>query len=83
LQRPLAMSIPEVLHAGEQDLFADSDDSDGVVLFLYINFAVSDRNIRGYIAMLMDLPSVEALRVLITEFIQRVVGSEGAQSLQA
>jgi chemotaxis protein CheC len=83
LQRPLAMSIPEVLHAGEQDLFKDGEDNDGVVLFLYINFAVSDRNIRGYIAMLMDLPSVEALRVLIKEFIQRVVGSEGAQSLQA
>ncbi len=83
LQRPLAMSIPEVLHAGEQDLFKDGEHNDGVVLFLYINFAVSDRNIRGYIAMLMDLPSVEALRVLIREFIQRVVGSEGAQSLQA
>lgn len=83
LQRPLAMSIPEVLHAGGQDLFAEEGDGDGVVLFLYINFAVSDRNIRGYIAMLMDLPSVEALRVLITEFIQRVVGAEGAQSLQA
>jgi chemotaxis protein CheC len=79
LQKPLAMSIPEVLHAGGQELFGVDGNREGVVLFLYINFAVSDRNIRGYIAMLMDLPSVEALKVLIREFIQRVVGSEGAE----
>ncbi len=48
----------------------------GVVLFLYINFAINDRDIRGYIAMLMDLPSLQALRVLIAEFIRRVIGDE-------
>ena len=31
---------------------------EAVVLFLYINFAIDDRNIRGYIAMLLDLPSL-------------------------
>ena len=49
-----------------------------MVLFLYINFAISERSIRGYIAMLMDLPSLDALKALIAEFIARVVGEEPA-----
>lgn len=47
-----------------------------MVLFLYINFTISGRDIRGYIAMLMDLPSLDTLKVLITEFIKRVVGTQ-------
>jgi hypothetical protein len=39
--------------------------------------AASLRNIRGYIAMLLDFPSLEALRALIRDFISRIVG-EGA-----
>lgn len=78
LKRPLEMSLPEVIRGDGQLLFelGDSVSADGVVLFLYINFAVSGRDIRGYIAMLMDLPSLEALRQLIGEFIARVIGDE-------
>jgi chemotaxis protein CheC len=81
LQRPLSMSLPEVIRGAGQVLFELTDEStaDGVVLFLYINFSISDRNIRGYIAMLMDLPSVEALKVLINDFIDRVVGADGME----
>ena len=31
-----------------------------VVLFVYINFAVKQRDIRGYIAMLMDMLKLDA-----------------------
>jgi chemotaxis protein CheC len=80
LQRPLDMSLPQVLRGRGGDLFAVTDGPDGgVVLFLYINFSVSGRDIRGYIAMLMDMPSLHALKALISEFIQRVVG-DGALS---
>jgi chemotaxis protein CheC len=41
------------------------------VMSLYINFAIRERDIRGYIAMLMDMPSIAALRVLLDEFIQQ------------
>lgn len=82
LQRPLEMSLPAVIRGDGQVLFelADSDDSAdvGVVLFLYINFSVSGRDIRGYIAMLMDLPSIEALKVLIAEFLERIVGADAS-----
>ena len=81
LERPLEMSLPQVIRGGGDRLFvlgadADGDASEGVVLFLYINFAIADRDIRGYIAMLMDLPSLETLRTLIREFIKRVVGDD-------
>jgi chemotaxis protein CheC len=82
LQRPLSMSLPEVIRGAGQVLFELSDESsaDGVVLFLYINFSINDRNIRGYIAMLMDLPSVGALKVLINDFVDRVVGADGVEN---
>jgi len=78
LKRPLTMSLPQVLR-GDGDLFFELSaraDDQGVVLFLYINFSISGRDIRGYIAMLMDLPSLEALKVLIGEFIERVMGAD-------
>ena len=43
------------------------------MLFLYINFSIRERDIRGYIAMLMDLPSLASLRSLIGGFIARVM----------
>ena len=78
LQRPLHMSLPEVIRGEGARFFelGDQDGEGGVVLFLYINFAISDRDIRGYIAMLMDLPSLDALKGLIEEFIKRVMGDE-------
>ncbi|EGY01770.1 CheC, inhibitor of MCP methylation [Nitrospirillum viridazoti Y2] len=82
LQRPLTMSLPQVLRGDGQILFelAEKHDDDGVVLFLYINFAISGRDIRGYIAMLMDLPSLQSLKELIGEFIARVVGTDGGDA---
>ena len=72
LQRSLKMSLPEVLRGSGTELFAGPQGETGLVLFLYINFSVRDRDIRGYIAMLMDLPSLAALKVLIADFITRV-----------
>lgn len=79
LQRPLTMSLPAVLRGDGSSLFnlSDRNADGGVVLFLYINFAINDRDIRGYIAMLMDLPSLQALRTLINDFIERVAGDVG------
>ena len=83
LEKPLEMSLPKVLRGDGFRLFEyNEDDPEGygegaVVLFLYINFAINDRDIRGYIAMLMDLPSLETLRALIRDFIARVVGDDG------
>jgi chemotaxis protein CheC len=43
-------------------------------MFLYITFAVRERDISGYIAMIMDMPSLTALTHLLDEFIERTAG---------
>lgn len=78
LKRSLNISLPEVVRGDGSRLFKlmQPRPDDGLVLFLYINFSVRNRDIRGYIAMLMDLPSLAALKELIAGFIHRVVGDE-------
>ena len=73
LRRSLKMSLPEILRGGGPELFdlAGASDDENVALFLYIDFSVKQRDIRGYIAMLMDMPALASLRVLIAEFIGR------------
>ena len=83
LQRSLKMSLPEILRGEGPELFdlAPPPEAGDVVMFLYINFAVRERDIRGYIAMLMDLPSLAALKRLVGEFIDRVMNDDtGAPS---
>lgn len=78
LHQPLAMSLPEVARGdgtGVFQLHGQSPD-EGLVLFLYINFSIRSRNIRGYIAMLLDMPSFSALRLLIGEFIANVMDDD-------
>ena len=76
LERTLQISLPEVLHGSPAEIF----DIDGAVsqeagvLFLYINFVVEYRDIRGYIAMLMDMPSLFTLKILLGELIARTEG---------
>ena len=40
-----------------------------LVLFLYIDFTIKKRDIRGFIALLMDLPSITALKKIVRDFI--------------
>ena len=76
LQRSLRMSLPEILRGEGNDLFdlEPPPEAGDVVMFLYINFAVRERDIQGYIAMLMDMPSLVALKGLLGEFIERTTG---------
>jgi chemotaxis protein CheC len=78
LQRSLTVSLPEVIRGDGRLLFevAGERSTDGLVLFLYINFSIRNRDITGYIAMVMDLPSLAALKLLIDDFIQRIVGTD-------
>lgn len=74
LNQSLQMSLPRVLYGDGKVLFDVNAGvvTEGLVLFLYINFSVKDRNIRGYIAMIMDLPSLSILKDLLGDFIARV-----------
>jgi chemotaxis protein CheC len=73
LRRSLKISLPEIVRGSGQDLFnlAGVPQVDDVALFLYIDFAVRQRDIRGYIAMLMDLPALTSLKHMLGELIDR------------
>ena len=76
LQRTLKISLPEILRGDSAELFnlPPPPEPGDFVLFVYINFSVRQRDIQGYIALLMDLPSLAALKILLDEFIQRTAG---------
>jgi chemotaxis protein CheC len=78
LHRSLKVSLPEVIRGTGVDFFNLSPPPapGEVVLFLYINFTVKDHDITGYIAMLMDMPSLAVLKALLSDFIERVGGTE-------
>ena len=80
LQRPLTLSLPLVLRGDGATLFKGDGTvgDDGLVLFLYIDFSVRSHDIRGYIAMLLDLPSLAILRQVIGEFIVEMLGEDEA-----
>lgn len=72
LQRSLIMSLPEILRGHGVDFFdLSAPTSDDVVLFIRINFTLHGREISGYVALVMDLPSLQALKGLVAEFIKR------------
>ena len=77
LQRTLKISLPEILRGNSHDLFnlQPPPEAGDFVLFVYINFSVHERDIQGYIAMLMDMPSLTALKTLLGEYIQRMSGA--------
>jgi chemotaxis protein CheC len=76
LQRTLKVSLPEILRGESRQIFnlAPPPESGDVVMFIYIDFAVRDRNVNGYVAMLMDMPSLVALQGLLADFIERTAG---------
>ncbi|MEI9994680.1 MAG: chemotaxis protein CheX [Rhizomicrobium sp.] len=80
LQRTLKISLPEILRGDSQTLFSlePPPEAGDVVLFVYINFSVKDRDLQGYIAMLMDMPSLAALTALLDDYIVRAGGTPEA-----
>ncbi|ABD90126.1 chemotaxis protein CheX [Rhodopseudomonas palustris] len=74
LRRTMRMSLPSVIRGDGKTLFeVDGSADDGnLVLFLYIDFTIKNRDIRGFIALLMDLPSITALKHIVGEFIEGV-----------
>ncbi len=68
LKRGLKMSLPTVVRGDSHQMFK-GEENQNLVLFLHIRFEISTKEIRGYVALLMDIPSVEELRSLISDYI--------------
>ena len=73
-RRSMRMSLPSVIRGDGATLFETrSSDPDGdLVLFLYIDFTIKSRDVRGFIALLMDLPSITALKEIVGDFIEGI-----------
>lgn len=69
LQRTFDIGAPRILRLQPREIFPVA--TGGLVLFVYINFRLRGRRIRGYIVFLMDIPSMDALRGMLAELIER------------
>jgi chemotaxis protein CheC len=72
LRRTMRMSLPSILRGDGDALFDVKARSGNLVLFLYIDFTIKNRDIHGFIALLMDLPSISALKEIVRDFIEGV-----------
>jgi chemotaxis protein CheC len=70
LRRTMRMSLPSILRGDGDALFEVNASSGNLVLFLYIDFTIKNRDIRGFIALLMDLPSIAALKQIVRDYIE-------------
>ena len=75
LKHGLKMSLPVVIRGDGRHIFQGVHDETSFVLFLHIKFEISNKEIHGYVALLMDIPSLDGLRSLIDDFIKRVTRS--------
>jgi chemotaxis protein CheC len=80
-ERSLRISLPEVIYGEGVEFFgpASGGHADDQVVFMYINFAIRHRDVQGYIAMLLDLPSLATLKSLLAALIERTRGDPIAQ----
>ena len=74
LHRTMQMSLPSIIRGDGAALFkADGAGSAGqFVLFLYIDFNIKKRDVHGFIALLMDLPSIAALKTIVNDYISSI-----------
>jgi chemotaxis protein CheC len=73
LKKSLTMSLPVVIRRDQGHIFENPSRKDSVILFLHIRFEIRERKIGGYVALMMDVPSIEELRALISEFVGKVM----------
>ena len=80
LESNLKISLPEVLRGESSRFFSlEPPPSAGTtVMFIYINFAMQRRDINGYLAMMMDMPSLAALQTLVRALIRRTGVASGS-----
>jgi chemotaxis protein CheC len=74
LRRTMRMSLPTVIRGDGATLFdTETGGAAGeLVLFLYINFTIKKRDVRGFIALLMDMPSIVVLKEIVRDFIDGI-----------
>jgi chemotaxis protein CheC len=70
LKRSLKMSLPMVIRRDQHHIFETAGSPESCILFVHVKFEASDLEVRGYVAIMMDLPSIEQLRSLVAAFME-------------
>ena len=71
------MSLPLVIRGDSRRMFETVEARENLILFLHITFEISKKQISGYVALLMDIPSIDELRALIADFVTRATAEGG------
>jgi chemotaxis protein CheC len=74
LKKNLKMSLPVVIRRDQSHIFESASPRESLILFLHIKFDISRQQIRGYVALMMDVPSVAELRSLIADYVVSIAG---------
>jgi chemotaxis protein CheC len=74
LHQTMSVSLPSIVRGDGAALFeVEGDASKGpFVLFLYIDFNIKKHDVHGFIALLLDLPSIAALKEIVHDFIRGI-----------
>jgi chemotaxis protein CheC len=72
------MSLPVVIRGDGKRMFESATST--LVLFLHIKFEIRQKQIGGYVALLMDIPSIDELRSLIAGFVRSLNENSTATS---
>jgi chemotaxis protein CheC len=80
LKRSLPMSLPIVLRGDGKRIFELEESAATFVLFLRIRFEINHFQMQGYIALLMEVPSIVELRSLVADFVIRITQDPDYQS---
>jgi chemotaxis protein CheC len=83
LHHTMRMSLPSVIRGDGATLFNVEQEATqaNLVLFLFIDFSIKKRDIHGFIALLMDLPSIAALKTIVRDFVGRI-GQQTAEHVE-
>jgi chemotaxis protein CheC len=74
LHQTMRVSLPSIVRGDGATLFEVEGAASGgpFVLFLYIDFNIKKHDVHGFIALLMDLPSIAALKNIVHDFIRGI-----------
>lgn len=70
LKSGLKMSLPIVIRGDSSRMFQSANST--LVLFLHIKFDIRQKPVGGYVALLMDIPSLGEMRSLIAGLVKSI-----------
>jgi chemotaxis protein CheC len=79
LKLGLRMSLPVLVRGDSRRMFESVGIGETLVLFLHIKFEISKKAIQGYVALMMDIPSIDELRSLLADFIQNATSTSNSE----